>query len=535
MISRVARAPALRRVNVAFLAFSVAEHATWLAVAVYALQRGGVTEVGLVAAAQLLPVVVLTPFSSYAGDRFRPQRALAAGYAVQCASMLATAWSMHVGHGVTTYVFAAVAATSTSFTRPVMGSLMPTVTHTPTDLVAANVVAGTIELIGNFVGPVLAGVLMVVGSPATVLAASAVLTGLSAVAVALLRGAADDRAAVPTGRAIVSQMAAGFATVHRSPVVRLLLVFVAGAGLLRGVADVAFTVVAADRLDGGGGAAGYLAVVYGLGGFAAVTGSTRLDTATRLTRPFLAAGVASGAALLAAAVATSYVSTTFAFALMGLGDAMLVLTATVMIQRIAPTEVLARIFGIVEGIQMGALALGSYVVSLLVSSLALGPALGVTAAAVSLVVLGAVAGLHRSGYEMPAVDQATVARLVADPVFAALPAPVIERLARDADRTTATAGTVIVSEGDHGDRYYLIVDGEVSFTIAGEPIRVLGAGSSFGEIALLRDVPRTATATAVDDVDLLSVDRDEFLTAVTGHPRSFGTATSVADTWLGPR
>ena len=61
---------------------------------------------------------------------------------------------------------------------------------------------------------------------------------------------------------------------------------------------------------------------------------------------------------------------------------------------------------------------------------------------------------------------------------------------------------------------------------------MLGADHSFGEIALLRDVPRTATATAATDVDLIAVSRDAFLASVTGHPRSFGAATDVADTWL---
>ena len=113
----------------------------------------------------------------------------------------------------------------------------------------------------------------------------------------------------------------------------------------------------------------------------------------------------SGLSLVALAIASSYASATGAFVLMGLGDALLVLTATIVIQRVAPTEVLARIFGIVEGIQMGSLALGSYLVSVLVSSLSLGRALVVAAALISVVVLGALAVLRRGGHEMPAVDE----------------------------------------------------------------------------------------------------------------------------------
>ena len=91
LIGRVARAKELRRLNLAFVAFAISEHASWLAVLFYALERGGAEEVGLVAVVQLAPAVLLTPFSSLAGDRFSPRTALAAGYGAQCVAMTATA------------------------------------------------------------------------------------------------------------------------------------------------------------------------------------------------------------------------------------------------------------------------------------------------------------------------------------------------------------------------------------------------------------------------------------------------------------
>jgi len=62
--------------------------------------------------------------------------------------------------------------------------------------------------------------------------------------------------------------------------------------------------------------------------------------------------------------------------------------------------------------------------------------------------------------------------------------------------------------------------GRLRVTVDGAAAGELGPGDSFGEIALLRDVPRTATVTALTDVDLLTLERDEFITAVTGHPES---------------
>jgi MFS family permease len=330
----------------------------------------------------------------------------------------------------------------------------------------------------------------------------------------------------------MAQTVAGFAAVRHSTMLQLLLVFVAGAGLVRGVGDVVFVTFADERLDAGGGTSGLLAVVFGVGGLVAAASATRLAHASRVSGQFLVAGVCSGVSLAALSVAASYWSAILAFALLGASDALLMITAAVTIQRVAPTDVLARIFGLVEGTQMGCVALGSYLVAVLASSLSSGTAFGLMAALVSFVVFGAAALLRRHGDEIPAPDAATVDRLLIDPVFAGLPAPVIERLALDAERITAPAGSVIVREGDVGDRYYLIVAGDVAFTIEGRAIRMLGADHSFGEIALLRDVPRTATATAVTAVELIAVSRDEFLTSVTGHPRSFGTASDVADTWL---
>ena len=94
---------------------------------------------------------------------------------------------------------------------------------------------------------------------------------------------------------------------------------------------------------------------------------------------------------------------------------------------------------------------------------------------------------------------------------------------------SAEPGEVVIAEGEPGDRYYLIVDGTVAASIGGDLVRTMSAGASFGEIALLRDTPRTATVTCVTAVQLLAISRDDFLTTVTGHPRSLATATDIAE------
>jgi hypothetical protein len=533
LIAGVMREPALRRVVVGYAAFSFSEHATWLAILVYALQRGGAREVGIVAVAQLVPGIVLAPFAAYAGDRFAPQRALAAGYAAQSASMAATAAAMAAGAPVVAYVAGGCAATAITFTRPVMGSLLPAITHAPRELVAANIVTGFIEQVGVFVGPLMAGAVMAVSTPGAVFAVAAVATAIGCVWVLLIDPIEPAARAPGLGAdTVVGQVFAGFSTLRRESRLRALVWLGATAGFVKGIGDVIFVTFADERLEGGGGQSGLLAGAYGLGALAGAVGISRLIHSGRVSGQFVLAGLLAGVPLLALAGISGLPLALVGFGVLGAGETMLQLTSSVTIQRQAPTAVLARVFGILEGVQMGAIALGSLAVTAVVAWTAIGPAFAVLASVVLITVLGGVARLRRHGDDLALADETVVEHLLGDPVFAPLPAPTIERLARNAETRSYDAGTVVVEQGETGDEYYLVGDGRLAVTIDGMLIRELGPGTSFGEIALLRDVPRTATVTATTRVRLLVVARDDFIEAVTGHPRSLRTANDAVDRFL---
>jgi CRP-like cAMP-binding protein len=102
-------------------------------------------------------------------------------------------------------------------------------------------------------------------------------------------------------------------------------------------------------------------------------------------------------------------------------------------------------------------------------------------------------------------------------------------------RVHAPAGADIVREGDPGDRFYVIAGGEVEVTEGGRWRRVERAGDCFGEIALLRDVPRTATVTARTDVELLALDRPAFLAALTRDRRALSAGHALAAERLATR
>ncbi len=534
LIGRVARAKELRRLNLAFVAFAISEHASWLAVLFYALARGGAEEVGIVAVVQLAPAVLLTPFSSMAGDRFSPRTALAAGYGAQCIAMTATAAAMWADAPVIAYVCAAGAAAAVSFTRPVMGALLPTVVRTPRDLVAVNVVSGLIEQVGVFVGPLIAGVTIAVSSPAGAFAMTAVLTGAACLATFGVPADADQRIRSVDARGALGAAFAGFSALRHTPHLRVLLIFIACAGVARGVGDWAFVVLAEDRLGSGGGVAGLLAGAAGVGGFVGAIATARLGQAGYVVGQFSVASACIVVAIAVTSVVDHLLPTMLAMGALGAGGTVLVIASVVSVQRQTPSDVLARVSGIVEGSLMASIAAGSFVLSLLVRRASLGAAFVIVAAVIALVLLVAVASLRRNSDELAPVDEAIVARLLDDPVFSPLSAPTIERLARHAERLSVGTGESIIRQGDPGDRYYVVVEGTVAIDQDGQRIRELSAGDSFGEIALVRDVPRTATATATTGVELIAVERDDFLAAVTGHSRALATTHRVVDGFLDP-
>jgi CRP-like cAMP-binding protein len=111
-------------------------------------------------------------------------------------------------------------------------------------------------------------------------------------------------------------------------------------------------------------------------------------------------------------------------------------------------------------------------------------------------------------------------------MFAPLNPITLDALVRALVRVEVASGDVVVREGDESDRFYVIESGSVRVTAAdGHLLREEGPGDYFGEIGLLRDVPRTATITAGEDTVLLALPREEFLDAVTGQ----GEANRLAE------
>jgi hypothetical protein len=251
----------------------------------------------------------------------------------------------------------------------------------------------------------------------------------------------------------------------------------------------------------------------------------------RLTSNFLIGILLWGIPIGLIGVFPEPVPALFFLALVGLGNTLVDVSAFTLLQRAVPDEVLARVFGAVQGLWVATIGIGAIVTPLLIAAVGIRGALMITGAFLPILAIlfrGRLSQLD----EVP-VPERELGLLHGIDLFAPLPAPTLESLARALIPVRLKAGEELFRQGDIGDRYYIVADGVVEIIVDGQVVRETGPGGYFGEIALLRDIPRTATVRAKSDVELLALDRDDFIAAVTGHAASAEAADSVIAARLG--
>jgi MFS family permease len=528
--------PAIRRVLLAFIGFSLAEWMSWIAILVYAFSRGGTTETGLAALVQLAPAALVAPMAATFGDHFRRERALLFAYGLQAASMVVATIALAAGApSWVVYLAGAMANSSITLTRPIQGALLPSLARTPSELTAANVASATIETGSMLAGPALAGLGLAASGPAVVFAVSAAALVVGA---ALVRGARTHPHEEPLQEqaggfaTAAADMFTGFRLAFRERQPRVVLAIIAAGSILWGVLDVLLVVLAIDVLRIGDSGVGLLNAALGAGGLLGAAAASL----TLIGRRGLAAPVAFGVLLWAVplAVLGQFGSVPVVMGLLavaGLGRMLLDTSTHTLLQRVAPDRMLARIFGLLEGVHMGSLAIGSILAPALVVLGGEGTAFLIAGAAMLLTAAIAWPALRQLD-TVGAARQQDVDLLRGIPMFAPLGPAAIDRLACALVPVHAHPGTVVVQQGDPGDHFYIVTSGRVAVSVDGREVREEQAGESFGEIALLRSVPRTATVKALESTQMVLLERGPFLEAVTGLPASEAAAHAVINARL---
>jgi MFS family permease len=525
-LSEVFRNPGLRRIELAFAGSIVGDWAYGVAVAVYAYEQGGATAVGLLGVVRYVSMAVVGPFASMLGDKYPRKFVMIAADAVR--ALLVVAAAILIADGASPYaVYALAVITSISATafRPAQASLLPELAGGPGDLAAANVASSTIESVGFFAGPALAGLLLAVASISTVYIFNAATFVWSMFLVFGIRvpkkeGEAAPVAAPPAdaaeaGPGFFSEATAGYRQILRDRDLRIMIGLYCAQTVVAGASLVFEVAIALDLLDIGRSGYGYLGATLGIGGL--VGGFLALMLAQRghLARDFGIGVFFWSAPLLLVAVWPTIAAAAVVFVLLGLANSVVDVNAYTILQRISPKETMSRVFGAMESAVIGTMALGALVMPLLMKTVGLRFGLVVVGAGVAGLVLLGTAGLRRIDTIALVPEGLELLRGVS--LLSLLPEPTLNRLAQALVRLEVAPGDVVIREGEAGDRFYVIESGSVEVTKEGRHVASLGPGDFVGEIALLRDVPRVATVTATTAVVLQALDRRHFIPAVTGH------------------
>jgi MFS family permease len=521
----------LRQLQLAWAGSIIGTWAYAVALIVFAYDHGGASAVGLVALIRWLPAAIASPFAAILGDRYPRVLVMlgsdllrAAGLATMAVCVLTDA-----PVGVVYVLAGTVAVINTAF-HPAESALLPSLAKTPEELTAANVSSSTIESLGFCVGPALGGVLLAVSSVWVVFIVTAALFLWSALMLVPLLRTTEPPLSHERPH-LAEEATAGFRAIAKDPRLRLVVGLFSAQTLVNGAFGVLIAVTALQLLDLGSGGVGYLNAAVGVGGVIGGLVSLGLVGHRRLATTFGIAVAGTGAPLLLLGGIPTTAAALFAFGLIGFANIICDVSGFTILQRGTPSEVLARVFGVLHSAFYATIALGAVLAPPLIHWLGVRWTLVIVGLLLPILSVLSRASLVRLDVEPG--DPRRLALLEAIPIFAPLSPPVLEQLAARLTPVHAGAGDELIRVGDHGDRFYVVDKGEVEILVDDEPPRREGEGAYFGEIALLRDVPRTATVRAATDADLFALDRDDFLPAVTGHAASTQAADAVIGSRLG--
>jgi MFS family permease len=508
--------PGIRRLELAWMLGIAADTALFVVLLVVAYGRGGVVAAGLLGAFRMAPAIVSGAASGVALRRWSGRRILL-GVAILRTVVALGVLVAIAGNAPTLalYALAAAAGAVGAVVRPVQATLMPALARTPEELVAANVAWGTVEGIGSLVGPALAAALIAAGAVDAVAGVAAAGFAATAIVVAGLRfeQASDAAAGSGVGRGL--RLGEGLEILRRRPVTGWSMVGLVTQTLTRGLLN-AFIVVAAVELLGlGDPGVGTLNAAMGIGGLVGGAFAMSLVRPANLLPSQSVALAFWGLPIAVIALVPEAPVAYAALAVIGLANAAYDAAVFTIFQRGTTNDERAAIFAVFEALAGAGVVAGSLLAPVLIAAFGERGAMGVGGSIAPLVGVLIFIRVRGAG-RLSALDESRVELLRRVPAFAALPLTGIERLAGSADVERHAAGDVVMRQGDPGDRFLVIEQGEVEVVVDGRTIQRLGPGAGIGEVALLRSTPRTATVVALTDVAAVAVGSADFCAAVSG-------------------
>ena len=523
----------LRHLLVACLVCYAGDLAAFTAASVYAFHAGGAGLVAVLGLLKALPGAILVPLLTSWADRVRRERLLIASVVPRALLLGAAAAAMTGGgQGVLVVVLVGLEGGLGSVFRQVQAVLLPWMAHTPEELTSANAAASVLQSAATFGGPAIAASLLAVSTPQSAMLAACGLVTVGAVLLIDVRPLSSPPPAKATGRIrqIKRDLAVGFQAGVRQRGSVPLLVPAAAQTFARGVLNVITVVIAIDLFSLGTSGVGWLGATLGAGGVLGGPLAVTLVRGRRIARSFAGGVAAWGVPFIVLAFAHAPYWPYLAFGVIGVANVVDDAGVYSSLQQVIPPRLMGRALGVRRGVLLLSMGLGSAVTPLLIR--AWGARGTLLATGVLLVVVAAVfwpSLAHiDSRIAAPGPDLALLRQVA---FFRPLPFAVIEHLATELESATYESGGVVVREGEPGECFYMIVEGRACASKDGKLLNEVAG--SFGEIALLHQIPRVVTITATSHLETRILHCEEFLAAVTGNPESADCADEVISTWLG--
>ncbi len=549
----------LRRIMLAFGGSLIGDWAYATAIAVWAFGVGGAKVLAIWAVVRFVLMAVCTPFAATFVDRYSRKGIMVGVDVARCVLLLVIAAGMATLEPIIVFGLASIVSVLGTPFRPAQRAMLPSLVSRPEELTAVNGTSSTLESLAFFAGPALAAGLLALTSveavlvfdAATFLWSAALVRGVHAVdgtqpapvptvvappaegAPVLSDGAAvqeqvdtpEDVAPVKRRGAFLRETAAGFGHIWRDRDLRVLVALTCAQTLVAGASAVFVVAVAFDLVGLGAPGVGFLDSMLGVG--ALVGGFVALSRASRqqLGLDFCVGVVLWSLPLVILAVWPTVAAAVMVMLLLGMANPLVDVNLDTLLQRLTPDHLLGRVFGTLDSAYIASMAVGAAVMPLLIALVGLQWGMGVLGLTVTAMVLPAVPRMRRLDLTLRAPEGLALVEGV--PMFAPLDRTAVEGLARQLTRVEVGAGSLVFDEGDPGDQFFIIETGAVEVWHDGVLLRREEAGDYFGEIALLRDVPRTAQVRAVTPTVLRGLDRKAFLDAVLGNVEAVTAAETI--------
>jgi len=534
-IAAVLRNPDLRRLQLAGAAGAIGGWAYWVVVSLYAYAHGGAVSVGIVAGLRLGGTAIASPFAGVIADRWPRRRVLLFADTIRAVSLFAAAAIDAAGGPAPAVIaFVVLFAVAGAAFRPALSALLPTLARTPEELTAANVTASTIESISWFAGPALGGVVVAAAGTVWGFVFGGACLAVSALLILRIRVKETiSREHEETAKSFFTSAVDGVHAVRDSAALALLIALFSAQTFVSGAEGVLTVVLAKTVLGGGAATVGYLNAAEGAGAILGSFGTLALVGTRRLATTFGLGITLWGIPLVVVAAKPERAFAIALFLAIGFGSTIADVAGYTLLQRAVPDHILARASAALETSVYVAVAVGALAAPFIVEAVGIRWTLVVVGLVLPVAVVATWRALRRLD-TAPGAQLGERLRLVAaQPLFAPLPMPVRETLAHALEERDLSSGEELFPAGAPGDRFYLVAEGELLVLPPGEEPRVLGSGESFGEIALLRDIPRTAGITARTPARLYGLDGPLFIASVTGHADSEAAAEATIAARLG--